>query len=268
VGAHQHDAGEAVAEALAAVEILARALHVQDARLEPTLEAIVANAAAAHPTARDAGLILVIHGRLTPQAVTGRGPQILDLWQQETGEGPCIEAAATQEVTAISDTGTESRWPKFCAAAQECGVGAMLCVPLQAGNRDIGALSLYAPRPTTFTRGDVQLIELFAALAALALADAQRAEQLRAAIASRDLIGQAKGILMERFKIDSETAFRTLARLSQDLNLKVTAVATRLAETGELPASPLARPPGGAREVTVARTPRNCGTVVRGSGSQ
>ena len=235
---HEPDAGAAVAEALVAVETLARALHVTDARLEPTLDAVVANAAAALPAAREAGLILLVRGQLVPQALVGQAPKILDRRQQETGEGPCIEAASSQQVIIVSDTSADSRWPRFCAAAQECGVGAMLCVPLWAGERSMGSLSLYAPGPATFTQADVRLIELFATLAALALADAQRAEQLREAITSRDLIGQAKGILMERFKIDSEAAFGTLVRLSQELNIKLTAVARHIAESGELPGAP------------------------------
>jgi GAF domain-containing protein len=232
---HHADLAENVAEALGAVDVLARALHVEDARLEPTLKAIATSATAAHPAARDAGIILLVRGRLTPQAVTGRAPQILDLRQQETGEGPCIEAARTQQVIIVSDTRNDARWPGFCAAAQARRVGSMLCVPLWAGQRRLGALSLYASAPASFSQHDVKLIELFATLAALALAEAQRAEQLREAITSRDLIGQAKGMLMERFRISDEAAFSTLARVSQSLNLKLTAVARHLIETGELP---------------------------------
>lgn len=245
---NQPDAGEVVAEALVAVETLARALHIEEARLEPTLEAIVSSAAAVHSSARDAGLILLVRGQLMPQAVTGRIPQELDLRQQETGEGPCLEAASTQRVVIVDDTRDDARWPLFCAAAQARGVGSMLCVPLWAGERRLGALSLYADEPAVFGPRDVQLVEMFAALAALALADAQRAEQLREAIASRDLIGQAKGILMERFRIDGDAAFGTLVRVSQDMNQKLTGIARHLIDTGELPgpAQPAGSPPADA----------------------
>ncbi len=232
---HHADLAENVAEALSAVEILARALHLKDARLEPTLAAIATSARAAHPAARDAGIILLVRGHLTPQAVTGRAPQVMDLRQQETGEGPCIEAASTQQVVIVSDTRTDARWPGFCAAAQAHGIGSMLCVPLWAGQQRLGALSLYAPAPASFSQPDIKLVELFATLAALSLAEAQRAEQLREAITSRDLIGQAKGMLMERFQVNDEAAFGTLVRVSQSLNLKLTAVARHLTETGKLP---------------------------------
>ena len=96
-------------------------------------------------------------------------------------------------------------------------------------------LTLYAQQPAVFSLEDTKLIELFAALAALALAEAQRTEQLREAIASRDLIGQAKGILMERYQVGGDAAFAVLVRTSPSLNRKVTDVARHLAETGELP---------------------------------
>lgn len=77
------DLSHVISEAFPAIEVLARALHVRDAQLQPTLDAIVANAAAAHPAARDAGLILLSSGKMIPQATTGRAPQVLDMVQQE-----------------------------------------------------------------------------------------------------------------------------------------------------------------------------------------
>lgn len=237
------DTGQVVAEAFVAVEVLARALHVKDAELQPTLDAIVANAAAAHPAARDAGLILLASGKLVPQATTGSAPQLLDAKQQELGDGPCIEAARKQTMIVVSDTGDDTRWPEFSAEAQAREVRSLLCAPLWASDRCMGSLTLYSQRPAAFSQQDVQLIELFAALAALALAEAQRTSQLREAITTRDLIGQAKGILMERYKISADTAFSTLNRTSQTLNVKLAAIARHLTQTGELPDMP-GRPPG------------------------
>jgi GAF domain-containing protein len=225
---------EAVTEAISAIDVLARALHIDDARLQPTLDVIVANAAAAHPAARDAGIILYTGGKLVPQATTGRAPQVLDLKQQETGDGPCIEAARNQALVLVADTGDEVRWPQFCAAAQACGVGSLLCTPLWVNERNLGALTLYSTKAGAFSPGDTRLISLFGTLAALALAEVQRTDQLREAISSRDLIGQAKGILMERHRLNGDAAFAVLSRASQTVNLKLTEVARHLAETGEL----------------------------------
>jgi hypothetical protein len=88
------------------------------------------------------------------------------------------------------------------------------------------------------SRLDIKLIELFAALAAITLAEAQRADHPREAITSRDLIGQAKGIIMERYKVSDQAAFAALVRTSQTLNMKLTSLARHLVETGELFNSP------------------------------
>jgi len=153
-------------------------LYVPDGQLQPTLDAIVSAAASALNADRDAGLTLLERGKLVPQAVTGRAPLHLDLQQQQTGEGPCIEAARQQIV--------------------------------------------------------IRITTMSATLAALALADALRAEQMRAAVISRDLIGQAKGILMERHRITADAAFAMLTAASQHRNVKLTEIAVYLVETGEL----------------------------------
>jgi AmiR/NasT family two-component response regulator len=95
-------------------------------------------------------------------------------------------------------------------------------------------LSLYGHKPEAFASRHVQLTGLYATHAALALADAQRTAQLQAALLRRDIIGQAKGILIERDKITSDAAFECLSLVSQRLNIKLTEVAQRLVETGEL----------------------------------
>ena len=229
------DIKEVIAQTFVAIGTLARALHVEDARLQPTLDAITAHAAAAHPAAKDAGLILLIGGKLIPQATTGKAPQLLDIKQQETGRGPCIEAAREQTLICVNDLRRDARWPEFSAEAQACGVGSMLCAPLWISERTLGALTLYAAQPAAFSAHDQRIIELFATLAALALAEAQRTDHLRAALVNRDVIGQAKGIIMERYKITPDAAFSTLTRISQNRNIKLHEVARQLIETGKLP---------------------------------
>jgi GAF domain-containing protein len=235
MSAIQDDIQTVIAQTFVAIETLARALHVEGGRLQSTLDAITAHAAAAHPAAKDAGLILLVGGKLIPQATTGRAPQLLDMKQQETGEGPCIEAAREQTLICMNDLRSDPRWPEFSAAAQSCGVSSMLCAPLWISERTLGTLSLYAAQSAAFSEHDERIIELFATLAALALAEAQRTDQLRAALVNRDVIGQAKGIVMERYKINPEAAFSTLTRISQARNIKLHEVAFQVVETGELP---------------------------------
>ncbi len=229
------DIKEVIAQTFVAIGTVARALHVEDARLQPTLDAITAHAVAAHPAVQDAGLILLIGRKLILQAATGRAPQVLDMKQQETGHGPCIEAAREQTLICTNDLRRDPRWPEFSAEAQARGVSSMLCAPLWISERTLGALSLYAAQPAAFSAHDETIIELFATLAALALAEAQRTDHLRAALVNRDVIGQAKGIIMERYKINPDAAFSTLTRISQNRNIKLHEVARQLIETGELP---------------------------------
>jgi GAF domain-containing protein len=228
-------------QAVRSLEVLARALHVKDARLEPALQAIVAAAVQTVSPAEDAGLILVLRGELVPQATTGAPPQLLDQLQRKLKDGPCISAAEEQTLIRIDDMGADSRWPDVAAAARGLGVHSMLCVPLWVHEQRLGALSLYAPRAGAFTGQDEPVTRLFATLAAIALAEAQRTDQLYSALDSRDVIGQAKGILMERHRITAEVAFQLLSRSSQQANLKLAAVARDLVDTGELPGTGLGR---------------------------
>ena len=212
--------------------VLARTLRVKELRLQPTLDTIVA--AAAELSHFQAGLVLVERGQLIPQAVTGQAPHSLDLRQQERRTGPCIEAAETQEVVRITDTRDDSRWAGFGALAFELGVRSMLCFPLWIDEACLGTLSLYADRPDAFTPQDERIAMVCATLAAVSIADSSHADQLRTALDNRDVIGQAKGILMERGKITADAAFAILTHASQRRNRKLHVLARHLVETGEL----------------------------------
>jgi AmiR/NasT family two-component response regulator len=98
----------------------------------------------------------------------------------------------------------------------------------------LGSVSLYATDPRAFSLADDNVARLFASQAALALAEAHRADQLRQALSSRDIIGQAKGILMERHRVTADEAFRLLSMSSQRVNRKLADVARILTETGTL----------------------------------
>lgn len=221
-------------ETWSVLERLARAVHVRNAQLQPTLDAIVSTAVRTISSAQYAGLILMVRGELVPQATAGEPPHALDVLQHELGTGPCISAARDQEVVRVDELATDQRWPTLAERAIPVGVASMLCVPLCADHARLGALSLYSEQPNAFSEPDLQLTSLFATHAALALSDAQRTAQLQDALRNRDLIGQAKGILMERNRVTADEAFHQLSRVSQSVNLKLTAVAQHLIETGEL----------------------------------
>lgn len=219
---------------LSTLQQLARALHVPSGDLQPTLEAIVHGAVRTVPGTDNAGLIVVERAGLRPIATTGPIPSRLDEAQRLLREGPCFEAAAEQRIIVVADLQHDPRWPALHAPATELRVVSMVCVPLFVEERTTGALSMYSSSRAIFDEADMAWTELYATHAALALAEAQRADQLLTALASRDVLGQAKGILMERMRISAGEAFDMLAAASQSTNHKVIAVASHLVETGEL----------------------------------
>ena len=110
----------------------------------------------------------------------------------------------------------------------------MLCLQLFVHEDTLGALDLLAGEESAFTDESEHIGLLLASHAAIAAAGAQKLEHATIALATRDIIGQAKGILMERFKLTADQAFDVLAKVSQDTNRKLYAVAEDLTRTGTL----------------------------------
>jgi GAF domain-containing protein len=166
---------------------------------------------------------------------------LIDGYQHESGEGPCLSAIAEGSIFYASDLSHEERWPRFASRAGQAGVRSVLALPV-IGNSSLGALNLYARSPIAFGVVDRGKAVILASLAGLALAAAQSKEQdgmgiedFRAALSTREMIGQAEGILMEREKISADHAFDILRRASQHLNIKLREVAQNLVDTGESP---------------------------------
>ena len=129
----------------------------------------------------------------------------------------------------------ELRWPQFTQRAAELGVGSMLSLQLYVEGDDLGALNLLSTERHAFHDESEHVGLLFASHAAVAMAGAEQQQQLRSALHTRELVGQAKGILMERFKITGDRAFRVLVHVSQNSNRKLTEIAQDLVDSGELP---------------------------------
>jgi GAF domain-containing protein len=246
-GSDQENLMEVTGRSAESLEILARALHVKNAALEPTLEAIASTAVTMLSPAQYAGLTILSRGELIPRATTGEPPLLLDRLQQRLGDGPCISAAKHQCVFRIEDTLQDQRWPEFNTEAARLKVRSMLCVPLWIDERGLGALSLYAGQAAAFSDLHERVTILLATFAALALADAQRADQMHDALSNRDVIGQAKGILMQRHGIAADAAFGVLSRVSQAENMKLAEIARRFVETGQFPSVPGPKTAGAMR---------------------
>ncbi|HEX7133713.1 MAG TPA: GAF and ANTAR domain-containing protein [Iamia sp.] len=164
----------------------------------------------------------------------------LDGIQTGADEGPCLDAIRTGEAMATGDLLADHRWPVYGPLAVEAtGVCSSLALPLHDGRRTIGALNLFADRRGALA-GDPDAdatASILAAHATPALVAALHREDMRAALESRDAIGQAKGMLMARADVDEQEAFRLLVKASQRMQVKLAEVARRLVR-GELAADP------------------------------
>ncbi|TQM78383.1 GAF domain-containing protein [Saccharothrix saharensis] len=214
---------------------VARALHRQG-NAQDTLDEIVRAAVGTIPGAWHAGIMTIIGKRdVRTVAATGDVPHDVDQIQYDTGQGPCLTALYQQKIVSAPDLGEEKRWPVFAKRVIKLDVASMLSFRLYMSGDDLGALNLYSPDTHAFNDESEHVGLLFAGHAAVALATAQEREHLAEAVQTRDLIGQAKGILMERHKLTADQAFAVLVRASQQANLKLRALAERLTSTGELP---------------------------------
>ncbi|HWG98178.1 MAG TPA: GAF and ANTAR domain-containing protein [Pilimelia sp.] len=219
-----------------AVTLSEIARGLQDRRgVDETLRAVAAAAVGTVPGA-DHAAISVTEGRRAVRTVAGTDDLVyrVDQAQYDTGQGPCLDALYHQRTVRLADMASESRWPDFTHRAAGLGVRSMLSFQLYVEHDDLGALNLYAADAHAFDDESEQVGLLFATHAAIAMAGAQKEEQLTRAMAVRDVIGQAKGILVERHKITGDQAFRLLITASQTTNTRLVEVAAYLVETGEL----------------------------------
>jgi GAF domain-containing protein len=139
----------------------------------------------------------------------------------------------------VTDTRTESRWPTWAKHVHECGIRSLLSVRMYTDDETMGTLNAYSRQPNAFDVDDQAVAHILARHAAVALGSARKIENLWLAVDARKRIGQAQGILMERFDLNADQAFAVLLRYSQDNNVKLRVVADRLVETRQLPMSPV-----------------------------
>jgi GAF domain-containing protein len=174
-----------------------------------------------------------------PETLVATDPmvELLDQVQYDFERGPCLDAYRTGQVFRIDDTDHEDRWPEFARAAAARGVHCTLSLPLMADGEGIGALNLYSREPKAFSPADEAAARRFAQPAAVVVANAylfwecrRLAENLEAAMTSRAVIEQAKGVLMAQRRIDADAAFDLLRQVSQRENVKLREIARRLVD--------------------------------------
>jgi ANTAR domain/GAF domain len=197
-----------------------------------------------------AGIFVAEGATVTTPVSTSSVVERADLLQRQCGEGPCLDAVAHGLIFYADDLDGDIRWPRFAPEAMNIGVRSMLALPLST-SPSVGALNLYARYPDAFGVVDRAKATILASMAGLALTVAhtledeeRRTEHFMTALESREIIGEALGILMERERVTSDQAFDILRRASQHLNIKLREVAQNLVDTGERPdTGPPFKPP-------------------------
>jgi GAF domain-containing protein len=206
----------------------ARAIHVHH-DLQSTLDAVIQAAVRSLPGVDHVGISLV-HRDGTIETMAGTDQLVWDLdeLQYTLQDGPCFEAITQTPICLADDLGHEQRWPEYVPRALALGLRAQLGVRLFTEDQTLGGLNLYSTRSGTIDPDVQHLAQLFATHAALALGRARHVEDLNTALESRKVIGQAIGILMERYRVDEDRGFQFLIGVSNHSNVKLREIAQEL----------------------------------------
>jgi hypothetical protein len=221
---HQHDLAVRMAE-------LARTVAAPRS-LDEVLSGVTAAAKELIPGVDAAGILLIGKGgSFESLAQVTDLPHLLDELQMKFEEGPCVQAALADVVVRTDDFRDEPRWPRYSPACVEVGVLSGLSFKLYTADRTAGALNLFGFQPNAWDTEAETIGTILAAHAAAAVLASRQGTQLESALSTRDRIGQAKGIIMERYKVDDVQAFEMLRRLSQDSNTRLIDIAQQVIDT-------------------------------------
>jgi hypothetical protein len=200
--------------------------------LDDTLGVITTGAAEAVPGVDFASISITGKDRqIQTLAPTDALALRADELQYELGEGPCLDAVLDDPVVQVDDIATDLRWPRYGPrAAKELGIGSQLAFQFRAEPHARGGINLYSRQTHDLTVESRQIGAMFANLAAVALGWNREHANLSEALKSRNDIGQAIGILMERYRLDPDRAFSFLVRTSQAGNVKLREVAEGIIE--------------------------------------
>jgi GAF domain-containing protein len=210
---------------------LVQQLHSRpDADSDTVIAELVEHAAVEVPGAQYASATVTRNSKhIDTPAATHKWPILLDEIQQRRREGPCLTAAWEEKTIHVANLETDDRFPLYRRdALEQTPIRSIMAFQMFIAGETLGALNVYADRPNAFgqTSRDIGLI--FAAHTSVAWNSARRDEQFKRALATRDVIGQAKGMIMERYGVDAVQAFEVLRKLSQDSNVPLAEVATEL----------------------------------------
>jgi GAF domain-containing protein len=230
------------ADPIEALELLGR-LSLRELSMDILLQTVADLTKSVMPGNPDASVLMLVKDRPTTVVTTGSLATDLDETQYAEGDGPCLRAARTGEVIEIRDTRADDRWPGYLPRAVGHGNLSSLSVPLAIDEEQqvTGALNIYARRADAFDEASRSVATRFAPYAAVAAGNLHAyqsardlADNLKSALDSRAVIDQAKGVLIERYKLTPDQAFQLLARSSMTANRKLRDIADELVRTGEL----------------------------------
>jgi GAF domain-containing protein len=215
---------------------------VDEETLDQTLQRVVTLACMSLSGCDLASVTVERAGQPCTVACTDKVARTIDEGQYADDTGPCLESLRQRSLIVVDSIADDPRWPQFSASALEHGVQSSLSLPLVHRGEGKGAFNLYARERDAFSPDDVEHGALFAEQAAVAIANAEvywrthdLTQNLQAALENRDMIGQAKGILMARHGLTADQAFDELRQASQRRNVKLREIADTVAQTGELP---------------------------------
>jgi GAF domain-containing protein len=206
---------------------------VHPAELDVTLRSVTTSCVELIDGAESADVLLVAGPDLFKSvAATSQLAVDVDDLQKRFREGPCLDAAIGNPVIVCNDLRDDARWPSFAKEAVAAGVHSLMSFQLYTHNARMGALNLFGFKPDVFNPENEAVAAMLATHAAVALIASDERRQFQSALASRDVIGQAKGMIMERFDVDAVHAFELLKKLSQSSNTRLAVVAEEIVSRG------------------------------------
>lgn len=230
------DAPDSLSESL----LLLGAVLLDEHSLEDLLAHVLRIVARTMPSVSAGSISLVRGGRVFTSNASGADATSADDAQYRSGLGPNLIAIETGEQVRVEIEAEWDRWPEFAAAAVEAGFLSSLSTPLRVRDQSIGGLNLYGRDANGFGGQEPQLADLFAQHASVVVSNAlaftsvnETSEHLKEALASREVIGVATGLIMGQQGLTREQAFDVLRRVSQRENRKVRELASELIERAE-----------------------------------
>jgi GAF domain-containing protein len=220
----QRSASLPLTEELAAVSARVSGLLLSEETVETALGLLSSLAQETVPGSSGAGVSIIDERHRRSSGATDERVLKADDLQYELDEGPCLTAAVERRLVRIDDLADDHRWPRWASAAHSLGLRAAMSAPLVAGDSTLGAIKIYADQPRVFDARSEELLELFAAQAAILVANVhpqdrgkRLSQDMRNAFRGRDVVNMAKGVLMGRNGVDEESALALLlARAEED----------------------------------------------------